>query len=165
MRGRFRTMRIHLRFFRRFCPIVHGGLLTGLAETLVRLRIQAGLTQEELAEHSGLSVRSISDIERGRTTRPHRDSLVRLAAALDVPADQVVAAGRARSVPPDPHQLPIAPVRLHGRDRELRELNRWLDADPGPGLAALVGPGGAGKTALAVSWAYEVRDRFPGGEL
>jgi Helix-turn-helix len=34
------------------------------------LRVRAGLTQEQLAELSGLSVRAISDIERGTTTRP-----------------------------------------------------------------------------------------------
>jgi transcriptional regulator with XRE-family HTH domain len=37
-------------------------------------RIAAGLTQEELAERAGVSVRAISDIERGRTRRPRRGS-------------------------------------------------------------------------------------------
>lgn len=40
------------------------------------------LTQEELAERAGLSVRAISDIERGRTARPYRHSLRVLADAL-----------------------------------------------------------------------------------
>jgi transcriptional regulator with XRE-family HTH domain/tetratricopeptide (TPR) repeat protein len=136
-----------------------------LAETLRRLRTQAGLTQEDLAERSGLSVRSISDIERGRSTRPHRDSLIRLATALAVPADQLVTAGPERAVPHVPHQLPVVSARLYGRDRELSALDRWLAAGTGPRVAALVGPGGAGKTTLAVAWAYQVRDRFPGGEL
>jgi tetratricopeptide (TPR) repeat protein/transcriptional regulator with XRE-family HTH domain len=42
----------------------------------------AGLSQQELAERSGLSVRSISNLERGRTQWPYRDSVSRLADAL-----------------------------------------------------------------------------------
>ena len=42
----------------------------------------AGLSQQELAERSGLSVRAISDLERGRTRFPYQDSLARLADAL-----------------------------------------------------------------------------------
>jgi transcriptional regulator with XRE-family HTH domain len=40
------------------------------------------LSQQELAERSGLSVRAISDLERGRTRFPYQDSLARLAGAL-----------------------------------------------------------------------------------
>lgn len=42
-----------------------------LAQLLKRLRLAAGLTQEELAEAAGISTRSVSDLERGvnRTTR------------------------------------------------------------------------------------------------
>jgi transcriptional regulator with XRE-family HTH domain/tetratricopeptide (TPR) repeat protein len=49
------------------------------------LRLQreaAGLTQEELAERAGLSVRAISNLERDRTRKPHPDSLRRLARSL-----------------------------------------------------------------------------------
>jgi transcriptional regulator with XRE-family HTH domain len=40
------------------------------------------MSQQELAERSGLSVRAISDLERGRTRFPYQDSLGRLADAL-----------------------------------------------------------------------------------
>jgi transcriptional regulator with XRE-family HTH domain len=47
-------------------------------------RQSSGLSQQELAELSGLSVRAISDLERDRTRWPYRDSLHRLADALDL---------------------------------------------------------------------------------
>ena len=42
------------------------------------------LTQERLAERSGLSPRSIQNLERGRVTRPRRDSVRLLADALEL---------------------------------------------------------------------------------
>jgi tetratricopeptide (TPR) repeat protein/transcriptional regulator with XRE-family HTH domain len=45
----------------------------------------AGLTQEQLAEQTGLSVRAIGDLERGQTARPHRRSVQILAEALELP--------------------------------------------------------------------------------
>ncbi|MGA8113680.1 MAG: helix-turn-helix transcriptional regulator, partial [Actinocatenispora sp.] len=54
----------------------------GADSPLADFRRAAGLTQEELAERSGLSTRGISSIECGRVARPHRRSLESLAAAL-----------------------------------------------------------------------------------
>jgi len=48
-------------------------------------RLASGMTQEELAGKSGLSVRAISNLERGRTARPHPRSLEVLAIALGLP--------------------------------------------------------------------------------
>lgn len=47
-------------------------------------RRAAHLTQERLAERSGLSPRSIQNLERGRVTRPRRDSVRLLADALEL---------------------------------------------------------------------------------
>jgi transcriptional regulator with XRE-family HTH domain len=55
-------------------------------ELLRELRKQAELSQERLAERSGLTVRSIGDLERGRT-RPRRSSVRRLIAALGAEGD------------------------------------------------------------------------------
>src|SRR5580658_1752610 len=54
----------------------------GFGRELRSLRGAAGLTQEELAQRTGMSVRAISDIERGRTRRPQRETRRRLSAAL-----------------------------------------------------------------------------------
>jgi transcriptional regulator with XRE-family HTH domain len=57
-------------------------------DMLRRYRWVAGLTQEELARQSGLSVRAVSDIERGHTSRPYARTIRLLADALklDEPA-------------------------------------------------------------------------------
>jgi tetratricopeptide (TPR) repeat protein/transcriptional regulator with XRE-family HTH domain len=48
-------------------------------------REKAGLSQEDLASQSGLSVRAISDLERNRTRRPHPQSVRSLTTALGLP--------------------------------------------------------------------------------
>jgi Helix-turn-helix domain/NB-ARC domain len=51
--------------------------------TLLReYRSASGLTQEDLAQRSGVSIRAIADMERGRTARPFRHSVRRLADGL-----------------------------------------------------------------------------------
>jgi transcriptional regulator with XRE-family HTH domain len=70
-----------------------GGLLR-------RLRTQAGLTQEELAEVATLSPRSVSDLERGISRTARKDTAGRLAEALNLtgPEREVfVAAARGRA--------------------------------------------------------------------
>lgn len=61
--------------------------LPPFAKLLRRYRLEAELTQEELAERAGLSARAISDLERGAKTRPHRVTVELLADALDLMAE------------------------------------------------------------------------------
>ena len=69
-----------------------------------------------------------------------------------------------------PRQLP-SPVRhFVGRAGELTALTRLLDQtdEQTPKtvlISAIGGTAGVGKTALAVHWAHQVADRFPGGQL
>lgn len=58
-----------------------------LGDHIRGLRHSAGLTQQQLADKSGLSVAAIRDLEQGRVARPRRDSSRRLAKALG-PAGQ-----------------------------------------------------------------------------
>src|ERR1700758_3445340 len=67
------------------------------AELLRRLRGEARLTQEELAEAAGVSPRSVSDLERGINRTARKDTAVLLAGALGLPgriAELFVAAAR-----------------------------------------------------------------------
>jgi len=57
-------------------------LRDSIRELLVDARWGRGLTQEELAKRSGLSIRTISDIERGQVLRPRAATLRMLALGL-----------------------------------------------------------------------------------
>ena len=51
-------------------------------DLLRRYRLAAGLRQEELAAQSGLSVRGLSDLERGARRAPRRETVQLLAEAV-----------------------------------------------------------------------------------
>ena len=153
-------------------------------------RQSAGLSQEELAARSGLSVRAIRDLERGRTRWPYQDSLHRLADALELRdggrGDFIAAAGRrlehiapvAAGRPPTaeprraggarivPRYLPTTVPAFVGRDDQLAALSQVLHQPGGTAIiTAIGGTAGVGKTALAVQWAHQVSGEFPDGQL
>jgi predicted ATPase/DNA-binding XRE family transcriptional regulator len=136
-----------------------------LGPLLRSARTVAGLTQEELAERAGISVRTISDVERGLRKSVYRHTAAALALALgldDVRRDEFEGAARggarrgprrssAVTLPAEPSagRIPIPQTRLVGRDRELDLVSRAL-ADDQIRLLTLTGPGGIGKTRIAV---------------
>jgi len=130
---------------------------------LKALRESAGFTQEELATVAGLSVHAISALERGQRRRPQMDTVRALAAALDLTGEGREALFEsARAAATDigvdeasPALLPTDPTDLIGRDDEIARLQRWL-ARPSYRLITLTGPGGAGKTRLALEIARAV---------
>lgn len=147
---------------------------------LRRHRLAAGLTQEELAERSGLSVRAISNIERGRTAGPYSRSVRLLAEALRLPdhaREQLQQAASGSAPAPDPvpgwpvpRQLPAAVGPFVGRAAEMSALSALIGVagEESSGTvvaAAIVGTAGVGKTALAMHWAHQVCERFPDGQL
>ena len=68
-------------------------------------------------------------------------------------------------VTPVPAQLPSAVAAFAGRGAELDSLAAILPAKTRAPVAAISGPPGVGKTALAVCWAHRVAERFPDGQL
>lgn len=128
--------------------------------TLRRLRERAGLTQEQLAERAGISANAVSSLERGTRRRPYPHTRDALARALGITADERTAWEGRLSPRGQPPRLPSASSALLGRDRETAIVIRLLSADR---VVTLTGPGGVGKTRLAMAAAEQVVDRFPDG--
>ncbi|HEY5836839.1 AfsR/SARP family transcriptional regulator, partial [Streptomyces sp.] len=73
---------------------------------------------------------------------------------------------RPRPPGPAPRQLPPQTERLHGRDTLTADILAALrERGPTVPVVTLTGPGGAGKTALALHVAHTVAAEFPGGQL
>jgi tetratricopeptide (TPR) repeat protein/transcriptional regulator with XRE-family HTH domain len=125
-------------------------------DLLRRYRLAAGLTQEELADQAGLSVRGLSDLERGARRAPRRETVQLLAEALHLPAAErtrLEAAARQRGVPAvqasegsGPSPTSSAALPLVGRAQELALLDQLL-AD-GPSVLLVAGEPGIGKSRL-----------------
>ena len=75
---------------------------TGLAfgDLLRRQRASAGLTQEDLAESTGLSTQAISLLERGERRRPQRYTVRKLAEALGLEGQDLAEFEAAARRPP-----------------------------------------------------------------
>ncbi|WP_454631485.1 ATP-binding protein [Bradyrhizobium cenepequi] len=58
-----------------------------------------------------------------------------------------------------PHNLPARPMRMVGRDPTVRDISAKLRSDR---FVTIVGPGGVGKTTVAVSVGYELLEEFAG---
>ena len=121
-------------------------------------RLAAGLTQEELTERAGLSRRGISDLERGARTRPQRQTLQLLADGLGlVGAERAtfLRAGRrpshlgALEAQSPQVGLSVPPDAFVGREEESAHLLAIL-CQSDTRLVTLSGPGGSGKTRLAL---------------
>ena len=120
------------------------------------LREAAGFTQEELATIAGLSVHAVSALERGERRRPQLETLRALSSALDLAGARhdaflSSARGPVRTAAEElgATALPVPLTALLGRAAELQLVRQWLD-DRAQRLVTLIGPGGVGKTRLAL---------------
>lgn len=154
------------------------------AEWLRSLRRARDLTQEELAEQVGCAVHTLRALESGRR-RPSREMAQRLATILAVPPGELnrflaLARGIAAEAPdgpppqaapppaagpaPPPVNLPAPITPLIGREPELATIRAQL-RDPACRLLTILGPGGIGKTRLALQVVTNLaaEQRFPDG--
>ncbi|CAM5670764.1 helix-turn-helix domain-containing protein [Streptomyces viridochromogenes] len=153
-------------------------IVNGKSQRLSRLlkeaRTRSGLTQEQLAGLSTVSIRAIRDLEVGRVQRPRNETLRLLAdamrlsgprrAALEMAAGrqpvvdtpQDVANNTQSAAPP----MPTGP--FVGRGPQLRAVTELLGND-GERLVSIVGGIGMGKTRLALEAAQVLhrRDQTP----
>lgn len=136
-------------------------------ELLRRHRLGAGLSQEALAEETGLSVDAIGLLERGERQRPQRHTLGVLVDALALNDDDrghFLAAARSPSRAVDQKvsgDLPYQTTPILGRDSEIETLTALLRGSAR--VLTLTGPGGVGKTRLACAVAEQVADSFEDG--
>jgi predicted ATPase/transcriptional regulator with XRE-family HTH domain len=146
---------------------------------LGRRRRALDLTQAELAARVGCSVETVQKIEvdARRPSKPMAERLSECLGVAEADRSRVVGLARGLAVTPvglagqiDPvvagvgagAHLPLAPTPLIGREREQAVLRRRLVGE-GVRLLTLTGPGGIGKTRLALQVAADLVEHYGHG--
>jgi len=163
------------------------GAHQAVGDLLRRYREAAGLSQEALAERAGLSARGLLYLEHGMR-RPYPATLRRLADALsltppqrealtlasqhggaappatqntrEAPADRPTAEQAAIPSTGPVHNLPASLSSFIGREHAQARVHDLLASHR---LVTLVGPGGVGKTRLALAVAEGILGAYPDG--
>lgn len=136
--------------------------------TLLReYRLSRGLSQESLAERAAMSVNGISALERGANQAPQRRTLELLVGALELNADEMRRLEEAATRPSRPRRsgaprgaaddLPHPFTAFFGRAQEVAAVAGFVLERR---LVTLTGPGGIGKTTLALKVAQESARHF-----
>ncbi|MEU4251316.1 BTAD domain-containing putative transcriptional regulator [Amycolatopsis sp. NPDC026612] len=139
-----------------------------LHEQLMTALYRSGRQAEALEVY-----RRISGVLAGELGLDPGPSLQRTRQAILTGADGDTAPALARyrlgAEPQVPHQLPADLRTFSGRECDLKALHALLpevaDAGTSTPIASVEGMGGIGKTTLAVHFAHEIADRFPGGQV
>jgi predicted ATPase/transcriptional regulator with XRE-family HTH domain len=145
-----------------------------LGDLLRSFRERRGLTQESVVSRTAgaVSVETVSNIERGRT-RPRRHTLNQLVAALELDEAErdtldaawvggARTAGASSASPAVRAGVPAMLTPLVGREQASAAVAQLLGRDQ-VRLLTLTGPGGVGKTALALHVAAAVSGSYAGG--
>jgi len=130
----------------RLMSVGHGGqvLLSQTTRHLVEHHLPAGVSLRDLGEHR------LKDL-------PQKSHLFQLVIA-DLPADFPPL----KTLDTNPHNLPVQPTPLIGREREVAAVQQLLLRED-VRLLTLTGPGGGGKTRMALHAAAELSDHFTDG--
>jgi predicted ATPase/DNA-binding XRE family transcriptional regulator len=144
---------------------------------LRRLREAAGLSQEELASRAGITAKAVSMLERGKRRRPYPHTVRALADALELSEGERAvltdaipgrSSGDGAPVPIEesavayPSALPVSLTPVLGREREVEEIASLLGRTT-IRLLTLTGPGGIGKTRLAIEASRKAEGSFYDG--
>lgn len=104
-------------------------------------------------------------VEPGPELRQLESAILQQDASLQAPAPNTTARASPANLPtpmnlPTPASLPTPPTAFIGRTTELRRLRELV---AGHRLVTITGPGGVGKTRLAIAAAADVAPAFPAG--
>jgi predicted ATPase/transcriptional regulator with XRE-family HTH domain len=156
-------------------------------ELLRFLRLRAGFTQRELSIAVGYSESQISRFEKGYRPPEAAHLAARFVPALGLEAEpewanrllELAATSHSLAEPDGPeaaaasllpNNLPVQLTSFIGREKELAEIRELITPRPGPAeaglgvrLLTLTGPGGTGKTRLALQAAAGLLPLFPDG--
>lgn len=149
------------------CVTLAGLLAAREAATAVELLALAAYHPAATAETRGRAEEALSDLAktlpadeaagaraRGQTLM-WQTAVTRARKRLEAGESEAQAAGL--------HNLPVQSGALVGRERERAELRALLLAETEPRLVTLLGPGGSGKTRLALAVTGSVLSAFPQG--
>ena len=149
---------------------VHTGTEIEFGDLLRRHRATAGITQEDLASRTGLTPQAIGLLERGKRRHPHAYTVQKLAEALELEGrdlSEFEAAARRSTAPRSRdhtpvYRVPAPPTSLVGREHEAATIATLLREED-VRLLTMIGPGGVGKTRLAIEVARRSRETFADG--
>jgi DNA-binding SARP family transcriptional activator len=137
----------------------------GLRATLMRALYRSGRSAEALEEYQRVRMllREELGTEPSEELRRLHKAILNGDPSLDPPTSQP--AGISSAV----RELPAEPSRFVGRNHEMAEVRAALlpaDRDARrPTVAVIYGPGGVGKSALAVRTSHDLATEFPDGQL
>ena len=115
-------------------------------------------TTRDLVEHHLPEAVSLRDLGEHRLKDLQQKSRLFQLVIADLPADFP----SLKTLDSRPHNLPVQPTPLIGREREVRAVQQLLQRED-VRLLTLTGPGGIGKTRLSLQVAAEVSDKFADG--
>jgi predicted ATPase len=166
-------------YWQRYGQLVPGGRVSGLEEEfdlsgglprLLYVKAPAPDREARLADLLARVEAEASASYRSFRTPAELGRLVRDDLAVLLSERFAAAGGRAASAAPPPAggrgpgRLPVSLTSLLGRERDIDEVVGLVE-HPGVRLVTLTGPGGVGKTRLAVAVGERLRDRFAAGTV